>query len=1653
MKRLNTRFLMIVLGVFLASGITVHVVHGFQVKGQSEGFLRQARSLVDQVDLSEDRVLDEDEIDVLSKARVLYGRYLSFDHEKDQEHIDVLKEVVEVLKRLNDPRAAHANLESIVRLSPDDDEARRDFADYTFLLTRLYSNSPGYEFLVAGYYRTLQNQAQRLLKTNENDLELKIYLAAAQYGLDDKATAKKTLSSAVDAVDSESNSEAVVSVYKYLANLQYQDGEISESLVTLNECVDSFIDSNNASALAHALLNRGTIRSRLAVDTQLRSERVREKLFEKKLLKLGRPSKLAKEEETSVDTVLSSRNNQAWGITEDDLPSAETFIEHAIDLSWNEDGKPAYELEPKDFEVAFFAARSAMAYGQFNARFKSKQKPLQEARRILEEASENFSDNPVFSRLFADIEMLEGNPTAAIDHLEDYVREIERRNFQVSEDELSIRFNACSLMFTLLQQPQEDLNDEMQSKIVERIKNHIDRFERNLNHPAVESYRTIGIGPLVEVLKARKALWIDKDYEAALTGFEKVRYLKEVFVADFPRADVVLDIAETYRLLASVSNDRDKLDKGIEVLEAALRDEPFNTSYREGYAYLLMNSGRKGSLEAAESEYRRLFLNSDKSFELGLKYVGVMIRRINQIPVPERTPQIWNEANALLAQLNEIQQNHPEVLHLQAQVQMQQNNRRDARETIKKNLAANPENRASHEMKILLDIDEKDWDEALKSVDKAAEEFGDLAVWRILKSRIYSSKLVSKFRNETGPIVGDSAETSITQDEFRETISAIQLLGENLDELDAENRNQTHNGLMATLLSLRVIPGQYEQLSKLALDHAVALADDLTELSQDEEVALQRRILTLASEASDDETLDETLANIEARASTDDDWEAVKLYGKGLKLAGDALSGHLPELEGSGLEQAISFFTKSLERRPDWTEVRLKRARAWMLVDAPYSAISDFEVARLYSPASSFRMLLDLAKLYQETSQYQRSLSTLAAASNDRASAERGEGLQVLAQLSVLNDDYGRTFETNSSSSSIATKAKNPLWLASFYLVLAINETQREASESATEDEKIRFKERADLLFKKVQAYLDEAKADFEAHPYFWETQVRTLVAQDRKEDVESVLEDASSKVPEGSLHFMLARCHQITDQLQEAEEDFLSGLEQAQETTHLLTGLKEYSEFLSGQRRFEEALPVASRYAEMCLESSCPAPVTLEAHRNLAVIHAATSKPEGITEAIRQLDQISELMKSQTRPRDFDKITNKRLRAQFVYAKRDQQSHDKVIKIYEEMIQNRLPLSLDEKLRLASLYQEGGDEQKALDLARELAETGGPQYLAQYIGLLMTQGKLDEAEERLASLERLEPDSTATHRLILQIHFLQGEYDELIEHIDEVVARPDRLPAIQANILAWAATFSEVYAKELTGQQDQGYRNQLLKRAQNYFIELAELDPTKSVELAKFYARNGNVSGGLKEVASNYEEVDPNQLLVFVGLTLNAKPTKSEHADLLKMIEYIVDTGIEPVVARQIQAGLYVLQSQFDNAAKIYAEILDDYDADHETALNNLAMIKANHSNETKIAHDLIDRAISNGGEKANLFDTKGIVLLVEGNYDQAVIHLRKAVTIAPDPLRRVHLAYAYLQAKDVKSANDQFVQAQKEGLEFQEIDEWDEAYLEALKNAFSSS
>jgi tetratricopeptide (TPR) repeat protein len=337
--------------------------------------------------------------------------------------------------------------------------------------------------------------------------------------------------------------------------------------------------------------------------------------------------------------------------------------------------------------------------------------------------------------------------------------------------------------------------------------------------------------------------------------------------------------------------------------------------------------------------------------------------------------------------------------------------------------------------------------------------------------------------------------------------------------------------------------------------------------------------------------------------------------------------------------------------------------------------------------------------------------------------------------------------------------------------------------------------------------------------------------------------------------------------------------------------------------------------------------------------------------------------------------------------------------------------------------------------------------YLVQYVDFLLRHGASKDATPWVDQLHKKLPDDLGV--LALRVRWLhdQKRGDEIGPAVEALAERLlEKLPADAKNRVAQEAQLSQEVGNVYTAIQQHA-------AAERWYRRLRKLDVGRFAPLAGSLARQNRLAEAIAvcvEAAKADASIQP--AIVLTGVLGVGRPTAVEFklAEPL-LAQTLAQHGNDANLLNGV-ASVRILQQRSDEAIALYRRVvsLKPHDV---LALNNLATLLAEQPTAQQEALRTIDEAIDVAGRLPILLDTKGTILVYNGNAADAVPLLTEAATAANvDPRFLFHLSLACAGAGKLDEARDSLKKALAGNLMQQILTSTDHRLLEELKQKLGS-
>jgi tetratricopeptide (TPR) repeat protein len=698
-------------------------------------------------------------------------------------------------------------------------------------------------------------------------------------------------------------------------------------------------------------------------------------------------------------------------------------------------------------------------------------------------------------------------------------------------------------------------------------------------------------------------------------------------------------------------------------------------------------------------------------------------------------------------------------------------------------------------------------------------------------------------------------------------------------------------------------------------------------------------------------------------------------YGEALRCLWRAEKD--PAARDPQLAEARVLLDRVLAQRQNWPAVYIARSRVHELEGNPEQAIVDLREAIRFGESGP-EVIRRLVDLLEQRGRHEEAYQELK---------------RQREPLLAADPDLGRL------AAVVALGQKDYKW--------AERVVKPRPGKSGWRELIVLARVQADQKPKEAEKHLREAQKLAPAEPLVWIAWVQFLAFSKRGAEAQQALEEVRAHLPPGKVALALAQCNEILGKQDDAANNYVDALRERRNDPAVVRAA---AQFYLSAGRVVDAEPLLRQIQDEQMPGVSAADRDWARH-GLAVVLATGMDHRRFQEALRleglELDRNGQLVRSRAEE------STERLKSQArVLATQpgQRQFRRRAIEILAGLERSRLLLPPD-RFILAALYEADGDRGRALEILRDLAASQRhPQYVARCAHAVLLQPPsettLKEAEKWIGVLEELEserqvePNTFASVEMRARLLEAQSQGDKALILLRKHVARSAKAQPEEALLLL-----------ESLGRQ---------KKFTEAFALCEEM-----------WDGGPSLAGGKRcrpEVAGGAS----------VAVLRSMQPTDEQVRRLEARLKEAIAKNDKLTVLKLHLADLYDLRGRYADAERLYRQILDERCEPHNVvALNNLAWLLAHRDGGADEALTLIEAAVNNAGRRADLLDTRGLVYLKLGRYEQALADFREANEDAPTPTRQYHLARAYFEMKDrataarkLKEAQDRLLAAPGPGL-----------------------
>ncbi|MGO8751158.1 MAG: tetratricopeptide repeat protein [Thermoguttaceae bacterium] len=989
-------------------------------------------------------------------------------------------------------------------------------------------------------------------------------------------------------------------------------------------------------------------------------------------------------------------------------------------------------------------------------------------------------------------------------------------------------------------------------------------------------------------------------------------------------------------------------DQQLAAYRRAASADPLWAPARAGVAGSLLASGR---LDEALDEYRQVMKLENAPVSGLLRLAQLEIVRNLRLKKADRD---WSEAERLL---KVAQGNLPDAVQipiLQAEIRVGQDRGVDAAKLLEEAHQKRPRDLELRIALASLAERQQQWERAAKYLNEAEQQLGDSVPLRLAQAQ----HLVRQFGKEAA--------------------QRLHKFGEQTQKLPEKDLPQLWRGLAGASLAVE----DYQQARRLC-----------QRLSEREATNLQVRLLLfdLALQAGDGSGLDRVLEEIHGIEGSGPFWhygQALLLMLRATALSKDAQKPSetpppISEEARKLLEEAQTHLSEVAQARPGWSRVPFLAAEVFERQGNELQAVENYQKAVELgerSPRAIYRLVLLMLERHRYL-EADRVLSRL----QEQRSPFSTDLTRLAAEVSFRLEDFDRALELARRNAANSKDYRDHLWLGR---VLGISGQRAKDDGRRTESESL-WREAEKELRTSVELAKNSAVA--------WVSVVQFLAGTGQKERAMQALKEAQARIPAKEAPLALAQCFEALGDISQAEKNYQKALDAAPRDA---ATVRQVTEFFLRSGKSQQAEAQLKRFTSGEVPASEADAVW--ARRALALTLVGRGEYRYLKQGLDLVDQNL----ARTNPT----IQDQRAKAVLLASHPLRQRRRDAAELLEKVLQQP-DASAEDRFVAAKLYLRQGDWGHASRhfrslLAQDSKTPQYPQYLATYISAVLARQEISEAELWIPRLETIAPEQLSTVLLRAQILCQRGEYDAVIGRLKGYLDLPASQKADRPARIALVATSLEQLGQTLGKPEQKAAALKFTSEAESLLRTYANGGANEKFVLATFLARHERLEEGLGIAERAWKAAKPETIaLAMVQFLSRAMGNPSQVKRCEQILVSALETHHRPVPLLLVLADLRSIQERYDEAEAIYRGILKN-DPNHRLALNNLAAILALRGKQLDEAQRLIDRAIELAGPATNLLDSRAIVYLARGEFEEAFKEIEEAIADAPSPMLLFHKA-----------------------------------------------
>lgn len=530
------------------------------------------------------------------------------------------------------------------------------------------------------------------------------------------------------------------------------------------------------------------------------------------------------------------------------------------------------------------------------------------------------------------------------------------------------------------------------------------------------------------------------------------------------------------------------------------------------------------------------------------------------------------------------------------------------------------------------------------------------------------------------------------------------------------------------------------------------------------------------------------------------------------------------------------------------------------------------------------------------------------------------------------------------------------------------------------------------------------------------------LSRNDRSSEAEALVKEVKQLAGDDPIPMTLAACHVALGDVDRAEQEYQAALVANPDRSDLIYRV---ANFYLSDGKINEATELLER---LCATKNNTAPrILILARRALSSLVALSGQYEEFSRATELIDANLELEPANA----IDLLAKSKL----LQSRPIRSARLEAIRILEHL-ERKGKLSQRDQFDLARLYLATGQWKLCRQTMVSLIDINKRRYTTQWLAFAVRtsidHSDLPESDSLcllwLRELERVEPQTFRTLELQALHHVAQRQVDDALQLIDDRLRQMERDgDTIPLEAISQVASLSASISTRLERSGQPVESEKASAQAEEYYRRLVKRDPSRSVELVRFYQSQGRTEEALASYPQAWDQSGPVEVAAACVALLQQRRTNAEqNEEILRRIEKA--RGEHPteqgLLHQNAKAALLV--GRYDAAESLFREVIDVL-PDQYLAHNDLALLIAFRGGNATEALQLVEQAIEIAGPRAFLLDTRASVYLALNQPAKALRDLTVAIGEDPTPDKFFHLARVHLAMADLKKAEDAFQLATK--------------------------